>query len=216
MKPDSIAWQLAKIVLEVGAVQLRPQSPFTWASGYKMPVYNDNRLLLGNANTRQLIVDGFCKILETFDVLPDVIAGTATAGIPHATSLADRLKLPLVYVRSKAKDHGKQSQIEGPLISGQNVVVVEDLISTGGSAIKAINALRGQGVEVLGCLSIFSYGFKESEQAFKDEQCTLHCLLTFANLLEFIEKEGVMSETDQGLLKSWFAGPFHWSPLAGS
>ena len=123
---------LSKMALESGAIRLNPEEPFTWASGYKMPIYNDNRLLLGKAEYRAFISQLFARLLEDLTQNIDVIAGTATAGIPHATTLADRLNKPLIYVRASAKSHGMGNQIEGPLTSGKNVILVEDLISTGG------------------------------------------------------------------------------------
>ena len=134
--------KLSRMALESGAIRLSPEKPFTWASGYKMPIYNDNRLLLGKAEYRSFIAQIFAKYSEASVDNVDVIAGTATAGIPHATTLADRLSKPLIYVRATTKSHGMGNQIEGPLVPGQKVLLIEDLISTGGSAINAVNAIR--------------------------------------------------------------------------
>ena len=143
--PSDYSKKLAHIALEIGAIKLNPQNPFTWASGYRMPVYNDNRLLLGNAEHRLLIAEGFQDILRRENIHADAVVGTATAGIPHATTLANLLRTPLVYVRSSPKGHGMENLIEGVLTKSQNVVVVEDLISTGDSSLKAVEAVRKAG-----------------------------------------------------------------------
>ncbi|MBT6661576.1 MAG: orotate phosphoribosyltransferase, partial [Nitrospina sp.] len=158
--------EIAKISLETGAIKLEPETPFLWASGYYMPIYNDNRLLLGSSKHRQLIAEGFKDIIISKNIEVDVIAGTATAGIPPATSLANLLGAPLIYARSNQKEHGMKNQIEGILRENQKVVVVEDLISTGGSALKAVSAIRKAGGNVDHCLSIFSYGFSKAIEQF--------------------------------------------------
>ena len=137
--------EIAKLTLSTGAIKLDPENPFLWASGYRMPIYNDNRLLLGNSKHRQLIAEGFRSILNNKNISIDVIAGTATAGIAPATSLANLMETSLIYVRPTPKGHGMQNQIEGILLANQKVAVIEDLISTGGSALKAINAIRNAG-----------------------------------------------------------------------
>lgn len=202
---------LSKMALESGAIRLSPERPFTWASGYKMPVYNDNRLLLGKAEHRFFISQLFARFLEGFDQNIDVIAGTATAGIPHATTLADRLKKPLIYVRSAAKSHGMGNQIEGPLTPGQNVLLIEDLISTGGSAVNAVNAVRKAGGIVGHCLCIFSYGFPEASQKFDEIKCEYHSMLTFIDLLKEAQAMELLSTDQIESLKIWHKAPFKWS-----
>src|SRR6476619_2258306 len=150
--------EIASHLLEIGAVFLQPNDPFTWSSGMKSPIYCDNRLTLSYPHIRQDIARGLQQLIEEHFPGTDVIAGTATAGIPHAAWVSDKLNLPMCYVRSKAKEHGKGNQIEGQVKENQRVVVIEDLISTGGSAITAVDALREAGCDVLGIVSIFTYG----------------------------------------------------------
>ena len=204
----TIAENIAQVALEVGAIQINTRDPFTWASGYKMPVYNDNRLLLGNAKHRSLIAEGFKDLLEKCAVEVEVIAGTATAGIPHATSLADLLQVPLIYVRSTAKSHGMGNKIEGVLKKNQRVLVIEDLISTGGSAVNAVTAIREAGGIVDHCLSIFSYGFPKASEKFKSISCQVHSILVFSVLLQVAQATKQISLKDIETLQSWQENPF--------
>ena len=206
---------LSKMALESGAIRLNPEEPFTWASGYKMPIYNDNRLLLGKAEYRAFISQLFARLLEDLTQNIDVIAGTATAGIPLATTLADRLNKPLIYVRASAKSHGMGNQIEGPLTSGKNVILVEDLISTGGSAINAVNAIRKAGGIVDYCLCIFSYGFTETGAKFDESNCQYHSLLSFPTLLEEAQTMELLSKDQIKSLKIWHKDPFQWAVTKG-
>ena len=161
----NFAQQLATISLEIGAIKINSKKPFTWASGYRMPLYNDNRMLLSQAGHRTLIAEGMKAVLEKEDVSVDTVAGVATAGIPHATSLANLTQLPLIYVRSSPKEHGMKNQVEGILKPGQAVVVVEDLISTGGSAVKAVEAIREAGGSGRTLPRDFQLRFSGSERA---------------------------------------------------
>lgn len=206
----TIAEKIAHIALEAGAIQINAQKPFTWASGYKMPIYNDNRLLLGNADHRSLIANGFQDLLKNYVEGIDVIAGTATAGIPHATTLADMLQLPLIYVRSKEKSHGMGNKIEGILNQNQRVLVIEDLVSTGGSAINAVTAIREAGGIVEHCFSIFSYGFPEAIEKFNNISCQLHSILVFSKLLQVAQSKANISQSDIEILLSWQKNPFAW------
>ena len=206
----TIAENIARIALEIGAIKINAQQPFTWASGYKMPIYNDNRLLLGNSQHRELIAKGFHNLLKGCDAEVEVIAGTATAGIPHATTLADLLQVPLIYVRSTAKSHGMGNKIEGILKKNQKVLVIEDLISTGGSAINAVAAIREAGGMVTHCFSIFSYGFPEAFEKFNDAYCQTHSILAFSELLKVAQSTQVISPNDIDTLKSWQKSPFKW------
>ena len=203
--------KLAKMALESGAIRLSPEKPFTWASGYKMPIYNDNRLLLGKAEYRSFISQIFSKFSEVSVNKMDVIAGTATAGIPHATTLADRLQLPLIYVRSAAKSHGMGNRIEGPLRQNQQVLVIEDLISTGGSAANAVTAIREAGGIVNHCFSIFSYGFTEATEQFNSISCEIQSILEFPQLLEVALSTQNLSTNDVETLQSWQENPFKWA-----
>ena len=206
----TIAKNIAQIALEVGAIQINARKPFTWASGYKMPIYNDNRLLLGNARHRSLIAEGYRNLLKKHAIEVGVIAGTATAGIPHATTLADSLQVPLIYVRSSAKSHGMGNKIEGILKKNQSVLVIEDLISTGGSAVNAIKAIREAGGIVNHCFSIFSYGFPEASEKFKDISCQIHSILIFSELLKVAESTKYISPNEIETLQSWQNDPFNW------
>jgi len=207
--------EIAKISLDTGAIKLDPKNPFLWASGYRMPIYNDNRMLLGNAKHRQLIAENFRTILNDKNIAIDVIAGTATAGIAPATSLANLIETPLIYVRPTPKDHGMQNQIEGVLHANQKVVVIEDLISTGGSALKAIHAIREAGGQVEHCLSIFGYGFQKATERFKSAQCQLHQLLSFKELIGQAKKDNVISNNQFLMLQSWHDDPFNWGNKNG-
>ena len=206
----TIAESIARVALEVGAIKINVQQPFTWASGYKMPIYNDNRLLLGNAENRALVTKGFQDLLKKHTAEVEVIAGTATAGIPHATTLADLLKVPLVYVRSTAKSHGMGNKIEGILKKNQKVLVIEDLISTGGSAVNAVTAVREAGGIVDYCFSIFSYGFPESLEKFKSASCQVHSILDFSELLKVAQSTQDIASNDIQKLQSWQESPFKW------
>ena len=180
-----------------------------------MPLYNDNRMLLGNADHRNLIAEGMNTIIKEEGLRVDTVAGVATAGIPHATSLANLVKLPLIYVRSSPKEHGLKNQVEGILKSGQAVVVVEDLISTGGSAIKAIDAVREAGGVVEHCLGIFSYGFPETKERFEKSQCQLHTLLNLDSLLQFAMKAGYITPDEKQVVDAWRQNPFEWGKQQG-
>jgi orotate phosphoribosyltransferase len=207
--------EIAKISLDTGAIRLEPDKPFLWASGYLMPVYNDNRLLLSSAKYRQIINDGFQEIITQKKISIDVVAGTATAGIPAATSLSNALETPLIYVRPSSKTHGMQNKIEGLLHPNQKVVVIEDLISTGGSAIKAVTAIREAGGQVENCLSIFSYGFLKATKQFENLQCQLHHLLNFEELITIARENNKLSDNQFSMLKSWYDDPFNWGSKNG-
>ena len=202
---------LAQILLDIGAVRINAENPFTWASGYRMPVYNDNRLLLGDPNHRNQIARMMLSVVNQKRVPVNCVAGIATGGIPHATTLANLLNIPLIYVRPSPKPYGTQSQIEGILKRNQNVVVVEDLVSTGGSSLKAIQALRQAGARVNHCLCIFNYGFPEADKAFQAMECTLHTLLTFADLIHFAEASGRIDSGQKSVLQDWYQNPLEWA-----
>jgi len=206
---------LSKLALESGAIRFNPDKPFIWASGYKMPIYNDNRLLLGKPEYRTFVAQLFKRLLGNLTQNIDVIAGTATAGIPHATTLADILKKPLIYVRASAKSHGMGNQIEGPLAPGQNVLLIEDLISTGGSAINAVNAIRKEGGIVNFCFCIFSYGFTETYKKFEEINCQYHSLLSFQTLLKEAESLQLLSSDQIESLMVWNKDPFNWAETKG-
>ena len=204
-------YSIAEKLLDINAVALKPNDPFTWTSGLRSPIYCDNRLTLSYPAVRREIARGLQKlIIENFPGA-EVIAGTATAGIPHAAWVSEILDLPMCYVRSKAKGHGKGNQIEGKVEEGQKVVVVEDLISTGGSVITAVQALREAGCEVLGVVSIFTYGLAKGKEMFAQEEIKSESLTDFAALVEVAIKKGYISENDQDSLLAWSQNPAEWS-----
>ncbi|HYE95123.1 MAG TPA: orotate phosphoribosyltransferase [Rubricoccaceae bacterium] len=207
---DDLRRALAADLLDVGAVVLRSEAPFTWASGWKAPIYCDNRLTLSEPAVRRRVTDGFAAVVEAYSLGPDVIAGTATAGIPHAAWLADRLSLPLVYVRSKPKEHGRGNQVEGRLGAGQAVVLVEDTVSTGGSSLGAVEALRAAGTEVRAVLALFSYRFEQAERAFAEAGVPLFALTDYDTLLVEAQARGLVSETDLEALRAWRVDPAGW------
>ena len=207
--------EIARISFQTGAIRLNPETPFLWASGYHMPIYNDNRLLLGNSSHRRLIADGFRDIIINKKLDFDLIAGTATAGIPPATSLANLLETPLIYVRPNPKEYGMKNKIEGILLEDQKVVLVEDLISTGGSALKAVTAIREARGKVDHCLSIFSYSFSKATEHFKNAQCHLHNLLSFEKLISLAIKNNNINSNQFDLLQAWHSDPFNWGRKNG-
>lgn len=206
-----LAETLSDDLLRIGAVTLSPGSPFTWASGLRSPVYCDNRMTLGHPDVRRRIAEGFRDAIVTHALAPDVIAGTATAGIPHAAWLADRLALPMAYVRSKPKEHGRSRQIEGPLPAGSRVVLVEDLVSTGMSSLAAVQALRDAGAAVAAVVAIFSYGLPSAGRAFAGDGVPLFVLTTFADLLAAAERTGRIDAAEAASLRAWHTDPQGWS-----
>ncbi|MBR2076757.1 MAG: orotate phosphoribosyltransferase [Exiguobacterium sp.] len=206
--------QIAEALLQIEAVTLSPTEPYTWSSGLKSPIYCDNRLTLSFPNVRQVIVDGLVKSVNPTEV--DVIAGTATAGIPHGALLADRLGLPFIYVRSSAKGHGKGNQIEGKLEAGARVLVIEDLLSTGMSSIDAAQAIREAGGEVTGIQAIFSYGLPVLEKNLADANLSATSLTTFSELIEVAESTGVLNRSELDSLRDWQEDPRAWSDLVTS
>ncbi|MBF2514772.1 orotate phosphoribosyltransferase [Listeria marthii] len=206
----SIEKQVAEQLLEIKAVFLKPNDPFTWASGIKSPIYCDNRLTLGFPKVRQFIAQSLAeKIKQTFGEV-DVVAGTATAGIPHAAWVSDLLDLPMVYVRSKAKEHGKGNQIEGPIAKGRKVVVIEDLISTGGSSLKAVEALEEAGAEVVGIAAIFTYGLDKGKKLLDEADTKLVTLTNYDELIEVALSENYVTAEDMATLKEWKKSPENW------
>lgn len=209
------AEQLAEILLEIKALKLSPLSPFTWTSGYRMPVYNDNRKLLSNPAHRRLVADSFAEIISRKQLLFDLIGGVATAGIPHATTLADQLASPLVYIREQSKGHGMRNQVEGILDAGKRVLVVEDLVSTGKSSVAAVQGVRTAGGQVTDCLAIFSYGFPEIQSQFKEIGCLLHSVLTFDLVLTVAQRNSYITSDEAEMIRSWQADPFGWGERSG-
>jgi orotate phosphoribosyltransferase len=201
--PATIAGNL----LEIGAVHLRPNEPFTWTSGIISPIYCDNRLTMSFPAIREVIAEGFAALIREHYPDTEVIAGTATAGIPHAAWVAQKLNLPMAYIRDKAKGHGKQNQIEGLIKEGQKVVIIEDLISTGGSSLKAALAVIEAGGDVQSVIAIFTYELAQAAQAFRDESIELKTLSNYSALVEEARRRGTISDADVTLLQSWRNDP---------
>ncbi len=187
----------AEILLDVGAVELSPEAPFTWASGIESPIYCDNRKIIGDIQARNEIADAFASVIREHMPEAEVIAGTSTAGIPHAAFVSERLQLPMCYVRGSKKKHGKGNQIEGADISGKKVVLIEDLISTGGSSIEAAEALKESGAEVLKVVGIFTYGLPQSTEAFNESGFTLYTLSNLDALVKVSANRGTLSDGQQ-------------------
>ncbi len=200
---------LARDLLHIGAVALRPDEPFTWASGRKSPVYTDNRLILSHPDVRQRVVEAFVEAAVSVEA--DAVSATATAGIPHGALLADRLGLPFSYVRAQAKGHGRQNRIEGRVEEGQRVVLVEDLVSTGGSVLSAAEALQEAGAEVVAVLAVFTYGFPEAEVAFAEAGLPLVTLTDFEALAEAARQSGALGPGAWATLRDWRDDPAGWS-----
>ena len=193
---NNIEIQIAKDLLKIKAVFFRPEEPFTWASGIKSPVYCDNRLTLTAPEVRTDVEEGLAELIKTYYPEAEVLMGTSTAGIAHAAITAHLLDMPMGYVRSGAKDHGRQNQIEGRLEAGQKVVVVEDLISTGGSVIEVVNVLREAGAEVLGVVSIFTYGMKKGIERLAAAEVKNYSLTNFDVIAEIAAEEGYIKQED--------------------
>lgn len=202
--------EIAAHLLDIGAVFLQPNEPFTWSSGLKSPIYCDNRMTLSFPQVRREIAKGLSELIKIHYPEVEVIAGTATAGIPHAAWVSDVLNIPMCYVRSKAKAHGKGNQIEGKVVKGQKVVVIEDLISTGGSAITAAEALREAGCEVLGIVAIFSYQLPAATASLEAANISAQTLTDFPTLINVALEKNVVSENDIESLKSWRENPVDW------
>ena len=199
-----IASKVADYLLEIKAIKLNPQDLFTWASGKQSPIYCDNRVSLAYPEARTYIKKSFAALVKDQFKWVEMIAGVATAGISHGALLADELGLPFCYVRSKAKEHGTKSLIEGKLSTGDKVVVVEDLFSTGGSAINAIYSLKEEGAEVLGAVAIFNYGFPKVDEAFSEIEIPFFTLSNFENLLSLLEKSDRFKKEDLEFMKAWY------------
>lgn len=198
---------IASHLLEIQAVVLSPDQPFTWASGIHSPVYCDNRLILAYPEVRADVIRAFVdRIRENFPDV-DVIAGTATAGIPHAAWIADRMQLPMAYVRSSAKSHGRKKQIEGIITKGQKVVVIDDLISTGGSVLTAVHALKAAGADVLGVAAIFTYQLPQAAANFAEANVPLQTLTNFDTLIQMAVDQDIISGRQLRQLKKWYADP---------
>jgi orotate phosphoribosyltransferase len=204
---------VAEKLLQVNAVRLNPQHPFTWASGWKSPIYCDNRRVLGFPYVRDFIKSELCNVI--FQEFPEaeLLAGVATAGIAWGAMAADQLKLPFIYVRPKPKDHGMGNQIEGYFTEKQKVLVVEDLISTGKSSLQVVDVLRAEGMEVVGMVSIFTYGFSHADQAFVEKNVRYRSLTSYDNLIDLAIEKGIVDASIQNTLLNWRQDPAHWNGI---
>lgn len=205
------AAKVARHLLEIKAVKLSPNEPFTWASGILSPIYCDNRVALSYPAVRNFLKQCLKEASEKFDF--NTVAGVATAGIPHGTLLADALGTPFVYVRASAKDHGRKNLIEGELPANAKVLVVEDLISTGGSCLKVADALQTAGAQVCGVLAIFQYGFEQATREFEAHNIPLHTLTDYNTLVQEAVSIGYISENDLATLHKWRENPQGWGAL---
>lgn len=202
---------ISKELLRIGAVDIKPKDPYTWTSGLKSPIYCDNRLTMSYPEVRNEIITDLVKLIQTHYPQAEVIAGTATAGIPHAAWVADRLNLPMVYIRSEAKKYGTGKQIEGTFESGAKVVVIEDLISTGQSVIDAVNSAKAEGADVLGVAAIFTYELPLGKSAFLDLTIDYHTVTDYSSLIQAALASGHIEQDDLAALNKWKDSPENWS-----
>lgn len=208
------AEKTAELLLQINAIKLNPRNPFTWASGWQSPIYCDNRLILSFPLIRNYVRDEFAKNIEKQFGKPDVIAGVATGAIGIGILVAESLGLPFVYVRPEPKKHGRQNQVEGFLQKGQNVVIVEDLISTGNSSLLAVEALRAAGANIKGMAAIFTYGFDVATENFKNANVDLFTLSNYQNLLNLAVAKRYITEDEEQTLREWNTSPSTWGVQA--
>jgi orotate phosphoribosyltransferase len=206
--------KIAKHLLEIHAVTItNTDHLFTWASGIKSPIYCDNRLTMGYPAIRDVIAEGLKNLIIKYYPTAEVLVGTATAGIPHAAWTAQKMNLPMAYVRSTSKDHGKGNRIEGTIIKGQKVVVIEDLLSTGKSSVQTVQVLREAGAIVLGVVAIFTYGFEQVNEVFKKEKVTYHTLTNYGVLLPIAVEMGYITEEEKLVLQQWSKDPYMFTTI---
>lgn len=206
----TLASQIAADLLDIQAVYLKPENPFTWASGIKSPIYTDNRITLSYPETRNLIENSFVDTIKDHFPEVEVIAGTATAGIPHGAIIADKMSLPFAYIRSKPKDHGAGNQIEGRVLKGQKMVIIEDLISTGGSVLDAAAAAKREGADVLGVVAIFTYELPKASQNFEEAGVQLITLSTYSDLIQVAKEKGYITADGLQLLQKFKEDQENW------
>lgn len=206
---DQISTKLASDLLQIKAIKLSPQNPFTWASGIQSPIYCDNRMVLSHPAVRTAVIEAMVEKSKNFAPF-DLVAGVATAGIPHGALLAHALNLPFVYIRSAAKGHGRQNRVEGALHGTERVLVIEDLISTGGSCLEAVKVLKDKGCSVAGVMAIFTYGFDRAKEAFAAENCPFDTLTNYDILIKEAARTGYINTDDQASLQEWRKSPDTW------
>ena len=201
---------IAKALLDIGAVGFSPRSPITFKSGILSPVYVDNRILIFHPEPWHSVIDGFASSIKELPLEFDLIAGVAVGGVPHSSALAYVLNKPSVFIRKESKGHGKAQRIEGGPVEGKSVLLVEDLVTTGGSSLSGVAALREAGALVTDMVVIVSYGFAEAQAAFAEAQVKLHTLTDFDTLLDLALQRGMFGERDESEIRNWFADPHHW------
>ncbi|MDG1842064.1 MAG: orotate phosphoribosyltransferase [Crocinitomicaceae bacterium] len=211
LKTNDKAIKIAEYLLRIKAVKLQPNDPFTWASGWNSPIYCDNRISLSYPEVRTYIKTAFCDLIKENFGMPDVIAGVATGGLPQGALVAQELNLPFIYVRSAAKAHGMGNMIEGHYSKNQKVVLIEDLISTGGSSIKGVKALKNQGLDVLGLAAIFTYGFEIASNNFNEINCKAPTLSDYSTLIDVAMKNNYITNSDLDSLQNWRINPSNWN-----
>jgi orotate phosphoribosyltransferase len=207
--------EIAEILLSSKAVTLNPDKPFTYASGIKSPIYCDNRLLLSDVDARRKIVDAFEEMFKENGITFDIVAGTATAGIPWGAWVAEEENAPFIYARSNKKDHGKKNKIEGKIEKGKKALVIEDLISTGGSSVNAVDAVKHAGAEVDTCAAIFTYDMKKAEERFARINCNILALTDFSTLIEVAVSRKYITKKQAGVVKEWNKDPEGWGKKYG-
>ena len=210
---NNIAHKTAELLLQINAIKLSPDQPFTWASGWKSPIYCDNRIVLSHPVVRNYVREQMVNHIEAYYGRPDCIAGVATGAIGIGALVADRMNLPFVYVRPEPKKHGRQNKIEGHVESGSQVIVVEDLISTGKSSLKAVNTLREAEVKVKGMVAIFSYEFEAAQKNFEEAAVELHTLSNYPELLNQAVQTTYISVRELNTLKAWNENPSEWNAI---
>ncbi|QNL48432.1 orotate phosphoribosyltransferase [Olivibacter sp. SDN3] len=211
---SEIEQKVAEFLLQIKAIKLQPSKPFTWASGWRSPIYCDNRISLSHPTVRTYIRQKLSEVIQEEFGSIGMVAGVATAGIPQGVLVAQELGLPFAYVRASAKDHGRQNMIEGEIIEGQRVVIIEDLISTGKSSLKAVEALRQAGCDVVGLVAIFSYGFDVADENFKAAKCRYTTLSNYNALIKYASENGFIPHEEEELLREWRRDPANWEPKA--
>ncbi len=207
---DRTAIDFAGKLLKIGSIKLSPDQPFTWASGWRSPIYCDNRLTLSFPDVRNWIKNTLANEISANLSDADIIAGVATAGIPHGVLIADVLNKPFIYVRSEAKKHGLSNQIEGKLEAGKKVVVIEDLLSTGGSSLNAVHAIREAGGVVTGLAALFTYGFDVAQQAFDEAKCKFYTISDYPSLIQYATENNLIDLSTKALLEDWRKNPAEW------
>lgn len=206
--------KIAKLLLSISAVTISPKKPYRYSSGILSPVYSDMRLLISYPKERKIVISEMANMIKKIGT-PDIVAGTATAGIPHAAYISEKLNIPMVYVRGKAKDHGKQSQIEGLFKKGQKAIIIEDLISTGGSSLETLKALKKEGGKVKDIVAIYTYTMPISVLNIKKANVKLHTLTTFPEVVDMAVKLGKMQEKEKETVLEWLKDPASWGKKMG-